>query len=57
MARSLIGGLLARGTAATDIRVSEPVEVLRDALAHDFGVTVGADNAVAVGPASCGCWR
>ncbi|MEQ1512230.1 MAG: pyrroline-5-carboxylate reductase [Lysobacteraceae bacterium] len=51
MARSLIGGLIARGTSATDIRVSEPVDVLRDALAHDFGVTVGADNAEAVGPA------
>ena len=54
MARSLIGGLLARGTAATEIRVSEPVDALRDALARDFGVTVGADNADAVGPA--GLW-
>lgn len=54
MARSLIGGLLARGTAAADIRVSEPVEVLRDALARDFGVKVGADNAGAAAPA--GLW-
>ena len=54
MARSLIGGLLARGTAATDIRVSEPVDVLREALASDFGVNVGADSAEAVGPA--GLW-
>jgi pyrroline-5-carboxylate reductase len=54
MARSLIGGLLARGTAAADIRVSEPVEVLRDALARDFGVKVGADNAEAATPA--GLW-
>jgi len=54
MARSLIGGLLARGTAAADIRVSEPVDVLRDALARDFGVTVGADNAEAASAA--GLW-
>jgi pyrroline-5-carboxylate reductase len=47
MARSLIGGLIARGAAAADIRVSEPVDGLRDALARDFGVNAGADNAVA----------
>lgn len=54
MARSLIGGLLARGTAAADIRVSEPVDALRDALARDFGVAVGADNTEAAAPA--GLW-
>jgi pyrroline-5-carboxylate reductase len=54
MARSLIGGLIARGTDAADIRVSEPVDVLRNALASDFGVTVGADNAEAAAPA--GLW-
>ena len=54
MARSLIGGLLARGTAAADIRVSEPVDTLRDALARDFGVQVGADNAEAT--ATAGLW-
>lgn len=54
MARSLIGGLLARGTAADDIRVSEPVDALRDALAGDFGVQVGADNAEAT--AEAGLW-
>lgn len=54
MARSLIGGLIARGTDAADIRVSEPVDVLRDALARDFGVKVGADNAEAAAPA--GLW-
>jgi pyrroline-5-carboxylate reductase len=54
MARSLIGGLIARGTAPTDIRVSEPVDGLRDALAHDFGVRVGADNAAAASGA--GLW-
>jgi pyrroline-5-carboxylate reductase len=45
MARSLIGGLVARGVPAADIRVSEPVETLRQALARDFGVTVASDNA------------
>ena len=54
MARSLIGGLLARGTAAADIRVSEPADALRDALARDFGVAVGADNTEAAAPA--GLW-
>jgi pyrroline-5-carboxylate reductase len=54
MARSLIGGLIARGTPAGDIHVSEPVDVLRDALAADFGVNTGADNAAATGAA--GLW-
>jgi pyrroline-5-carboxylate reductase len=54
MARSLIGGLIARGTPAGDIHVSEPVDVLRDALAADFGVNAGADNAAAAGAA--GLW-
>jgi pyrroline-5-carboxylate reductase len=48
MARSLIGGLIARGTPASAIRIAEPVRELRDALAQDFGVTVFDDNAVAV---------
>lgn len=42
MARSLIGGLIARGTAAADIHVAEPVDTLREALARDFGVTAHA---------------
>lgn len=54
MARSLIGGLISRGTAAADIHVAEPVDVLRDALAADFGVQVGADNATAA--AAAGLW-
>lgn len=54
MARSLIGGLIARGTAADAIRVSEPVDVLREGLARDFGVATTADNAEAAGPA--GLW-
>lgn len=38
MARSLIGGLVARGCDASTVRVAEPVAALRDALAGDFGV-------------------
>ena len=45
MARSLIGGLVSRGTPPESILVSEPVETLRDAIARDFGVQVCADNA------------
>ncbi|WP_277928888.1 pyrroline-5-carboxylate reductase [Luteimonas aquatica] len=48
MARSLIGGLIARGTPAEAIRVAEPVAAAREALAADFGVSVFADNAQAV---------
>jgi pyrroline-5-carboxylate reductase len=51
MARSLIGGLIARGRAAEAIHVAEPVEPLREALAHDFGVHAGADNADAASAA------
>ena len=43
MARSLIGGLIARGGGPSSIRVAEPVEVLREALARDFGVQVFAN--------------
>jgi pyrroline-5-carboxylate reductase len=43
MARALIGGLVEGGTQAASIRVVEPVDALRDALASDFGVhTFGA---------------
>ncbi len=47
MARSLIGGLVARGTAPADLHVSEPAEALRAALAQDFGITPHAGNAAA----------
>ncbi len=40
MARSLIGGLVARGRPAHLIHVAEPVVELRDALQRDFGVQV-----------------
>jgi pyrroline-5-carboxylate reductase len=52
MARSLIGGLIARGTPASAIRVAEPVVELRDGLVRDFGVRVFADNADAIADAS-----
>lgn len=48
MARSLIGGLIARGHQADAIRVAEPVPELREALQRDFGVQVFADAASAV---------
>lgn len=38
MARSLIGGLVARGVAPETLRVAEPVAALREALSKDFGV-------------------
>lgn len=40
MARSLVGGLVSKGHPAGAIRVAEPVEALRAALAADFGVRV-----------------
>ncbi|MBB6598545.1 pyrroline-5-carboxylate reductase [Luteimonas sp. MC1825] len=40
MARSLVGGLVARGVDPVRIRVAEPVAALRDALSRDFGVQV-----------------
>ncbi|MGH8033325.1 MAG: pyrroline-5-carboxylate reductase [Luteimonas sp.] len=48
MARSLVGGLIARGMSAAAIRVAEPVDDARVTLEHDFGVRVFADNARAV---------
>ncbi|MGV8930849.1 MAG: pyrroline-5-carboxylate reductase [Luteimonas sp.] len=52
MARSLIGGLIARGTAAASIHVAEPYQPARQALAQDFNVAVTADNVEAVRAAS-----
>ena len=52
MARSLIGGLVARGTLAAAIRVAEPVAELRAGLQRDFGVAALADNAQAVAGAA-----
>ena len=48
MARSLVGGMIAAGMPPASIRVAEPVDALRDALARDFGVEVFATAADAV---------
>ena len=48
MARSLVGGMVARGADPASIHVAEPVDALREALARDFGVGVHADAAAAV---------
>ena len=52
MARSLVGGLVARGHRPDAIRVAEPVPALREALAADFGVAVFEDAAPAVAGAT-----
>ncbi|MBU8976600.1 MULTISPECIES: pyrroline-5-carboxylate reductase [unclassified Lysobacter] len=54
MARSLIGGLVARGRPADAIRVAEPVPALRDALQRDFGVAC-ADHATSAAEGA-GVW-
>ena len=48
MARSLIGGLIARGTPAASIRVADPIAAARKSLEADFGVTAFANNTDAV---------
>ena len=48
MARSLVGGLLARGTPKDAIRVSDPIPASREALHHDFGIETFEGNADAV---------
>jgi pyrroline-5-carboxylate reductase len=47
MARSLIGGLIARGTNAAEIIVADPVAAQRESLHAQYGVSVTADNSVA----------
>lgn len=54
MARSLIGGLVARGIPAAAIRVAEPVAALREALHADFGVQVF--EAAAAAADGAGTW-
>jgi pyrroline-5-carboxylate reductase len=48
VARSMIGGLVALGTPASRIRVSEPDDRLRAALCRDFGTSAHAGNHDAV---------
>jgi pyrroline-5-carboxylate reductase len=47
MARSLIGGLIARGAKADSIIVAEPLAAQRDALQSEYGITVTSDNVTA----------
>jgi pyrroline-5-carboxylate reductase len=44
MARSLIGGLLAKGHSPSRLSVAEPFAAQREALARDFGIAVESDN-------------
>lgn len=48
MARSLIGGLVARGLPPTRITVTDPVATQLDALSSQYGVDATTDNARAV---------
>ena len=54
MARSLVGGLLAGGRAATTIHVAEPFAAARAGFATDFGVDAVASNLEAA--ARAGVW-
>lgn len=54
MARSLVGGLLARGADPALIHVADPAREQRESLAREFGVRTHADNAEAV--AAAGAW-
>ena len=51
VARSMIGGLLARGTPASTLAVAEPEPNLRAALASDFRVSAHASNLAATASA------
>src|ERR1700733_8122599 len=48
MARALIGGLIGRGTAASQLSVGEPSADARQLLARDFKVRVSPDNGAAI---------
>lgn len=54
MARSLIGGLVARGHDPARIHVAEPHAPFREALVRDFAIVAHADNAGAA--RHCGLW-
>jgi len=51
MARSLVGGLVARGADPSLIHVADPAQQQRESLAREFGVRTHADNAAAVAAA------
>ena len=48
MATSLIGGLIARGVPAENLKASEPVAEQRQRIAGEHGIEVFEDNAAAV---------
>lgn len=51
MARSLIGGLIARGRAPNDLIVSDPVASQLESLRSQYGVRIATTNAAAVAEA------
>ncbi|MGC1549259.1 MAG: pyrroline-5-carboxylate reductase [Rhodanobacter sp.] len=51
MARSLIGGLLKTGIAASTISVAEPLAEARESLGREFGVAAFAENRLAAAEA------
>lgn len=51
MARSLIGGLIARGAKPTQMTVADPVGAALDQLTQRYGVKVTSDNSMAVAQA------
>lgn len=51
MGRALIAGLIAHGTSPANLAVADPNEAARSALAVDFGVRTGTDNAALAGAA------
>ena len=51
MARSLIGGLIARGRAASELIVSDPVATQLESLRSQYGVRIAANNAAAIADA------
>jgi pyrroline-5-carboxylate reductase len=57
MARSLVGGLLARGWGASRIHVADPFPQAREPWPRDFGIGVHAVNLEAAAAPACGCSR
>jgi pyrroline-5-carboxylate reductase len=52
MARSLVGGLVARGWPAARLHVAEPDAILRERLVREFGLEASDDNAAMAARAS-----
>lgn len=51
MGRALVGGLLQRGVTAEEVRIGEPSEARRTALAQEFGIFVSPDNTAVIAQA------